>query len=291
MEQKDSKVVRFLFDNHGVRGEYVSLNDSCRQLIENHNYSEPVASLMQDLAVIAVAIASTVKIDGQIMLQIRGGKGDKALKSAIININNNLKFYGSASLVDGNIYDNDATFQDLIGENGFLHLTFLPHHGKRFEGIVELEGDTLAKAFENYFLKSEQLYTKFFLFSDKKSLHAAGIMLQIIPNIDGNNESLDHLSILSETMTFEEIFSLPYTEILRRLFVHEDVRVFEPKAVSFECICSHARCLNSIATLPLNDIKDLSKKDEGIEMTCQHCNRKYHLSQKEIKDLALKNSQ
>lgn len=291
MENKDSKVVRFLFDNHGVRGEYVSLNDSCRQLIENHDYSEPVASLMQDLAVIAVSVASTVKIDGQIMLQIRGGKGSKAVKSAIININNNLEFYGSASLVDGNIYDNDATFHDLIGENGFLHLTFLPNQGKRFEGIVELEGETLAKAFENYFLKSEQLATKFFLFSDKKNLHAAGLMLQIIPNIDGNNDSLDHLSILSETMTNEEMFSLAYDEILRRLFVHEDVRVFEPKAVSFKCICSHARCLNSIATLPLNDIKELSQKDDGIEMTCQHCKRKYHLTQKEIKDLALKNSQ
>lgn len=288
---KKSQVIRFLFDNHGVRGELAQIFDANDRLLENHNYSKPVCLLMRELAVLGVCITSTLKLDGQIMLQIHGGKGDRAVKNAILNINRDLTFYGSCQTVDNNIYDDESTFRDLIGSGGYLHLAIFPKNGQSFQGIVELEAQNLSEAFEKYFSTSDQLPTRFFIFNDTDSNASAGIMLQIIPDVEGNTDSLEHLSILSQTLSVKESIELDVNEILSRLFAHEQVRVFEPTEVDFKCICSKERCLNSLATLSHAELEDIAADENGIEMTCHHCNRSYHLDQQSLKALLLTNSQ
>ena len=51
-------------------------------------------------------------------------------------------------------------FKSLIG-NGQLAMTIEPKHGKRYQGIVSLDGDSLARCLEAYFEQSEQLLPSF----------------------------------------------------------------------------------------------------------------------------------
>lgn len=283
-------VVRFLFDNHGVRGEIVALNESATRLIENHHYAAPVKRLMQELSACASLMAATVKTNTRITVQMQGGKNAK-LKYALVNVAPDLSFYGSAVPVEGVKIEDSAAFKDLVGENGSLIISVFPEDGERYQGVVGLDKDNVAAALEDYFLSSEQLPTRFFILSDPKGNGVYGILLQIIPNIDGNRDSLEHLSVLTATMSFDEMDEVGIMEALRRLYAEETVRVFKERKVSFRCVCSRERGENTLTSLPRKELEEIAADPHGTTLTCAHCQRSYHFTKEELEALLLKVSQ
>lgn len=283
-DKQDDSVVRFLFENHGVRGEIVHMHEPVRKLLENINhYPDSVKGLMLDLAAAAVLIAATLKANGTVTVQIQGGKGSRSINFAFVNIDKNLNFYGNVSYENKDLQG--ASFSELVGDGGILVISAFPEGGSRYQGIVALDKNTLAEALETYFKDSEQLDTSILLAHDCASFHSGGIMLQIIPNIEGNHESLQHLTTLAATLSKEELFDLSLHESLRRLFWNDQIRVFDPEDVAFKCICSHERILNAINGLPRMDLEEISEDPNGINMSCNSCGKNYHVTQEEIKEL------
>lgn len=282
--QKKDEVLRFLFNNHGVRGEIMHANASINKLFENHDYPLPVKRLLMDLSTCAILITSTLKANGEIMVQVQCDQDNQYLKYALININKDLKFYGSAHVKEGANFTGNESFKDLVGHSAALIISIFPENGQKYQGIVSLSNDTLAMCLEDYFASSEQLDTKILIFQNEKTNQTAGMLLQIIPEIENNHESLHHLYTLASTLTNEEVFNLPLTEILRLLFAHEETVVFEPQAIDFKCVCSKERCKNALLQLPKADLEDLLK-DHGTTMTCQHCGKKYSFSEQELLDI------
>lgn len=287
----DDKVVRFLFKNHGVRGEIARLTKSTQDMLCHHNYPRPVRALLLELACSAVLIAATLKANGQIMVQIQGGKGDRTLRYALVNIRKDLSFYGSALLKEGVSYSDDMTFRDLVGKDGVLIMSVIPEGGNKWQGVVPLEADTISEALENYFKESEQLDSRFLIESDTEHNTASGIMLQIIPEIKDNRESLSHLSVLAATVKPEEYATLSLYEILRRLYWNDEATAYAPQSTAFKCVCSRERCEGALMSLTHKELEEIAADPKGTSMTCQHCGRTYSFTQDELKKLLLKVSQ
>ncbi len=284
-----NSIERFLFDNHGVRGEITRLKTPFEDLIHD---DEPdcLKKVMMELAVSSVLVASTLKDGSEIMVQIRGGK-DAPLKYALINIRQDLSFYGSCALKEGQAVANDASIHDLCGQDGILALSVFPQNGVKWQGIVALSNESIGATLENYFKDSQQLPTRFFITTDLKEKQSGGIMLQIIPEVEGNLDSLEHLSVLAATLSANELFTLPLNESLGRLFAHEETKVYGEKEVLFKCICSKSRCENALLQLDKGELKSMAEDANGTSMTCQHCGKTYSFTQDELKTLLLKVSQ
>lgn len=288
-EMQDS-VMRFLFDNHGVRGEIMHMRAPAAELIA-HDYPASVKKLLLELASAAVLVAATLKDGSEISLQIKGSE-NAPLKYALVNISQDLSFYGSASINQETSFpDNeDADLEQLTGKDGVLILSVFPESGTKWQGVVALDTNSISASLQKYFQESQQLPTNFFIWSDTQKQETGGILLQIIPEIEGNLESLEHLSVLTASLTKEELFNLPKTECLSRLFAHEQVRIFKEKPTKFKCVCSKERCLNALRQLDRDTLLDMV--DEGkAEMTCQHCGKHYTFSQSDLKSLLLEVSQ
>lgn len=281
--QEDS-VVRFLFEEHGVRGEILHMKEPLERLLKGRNYPKSVQSILMELACAAVLMATTLKANGTVTVQMQGGQGDKALRFAFINIDKDLNFYGSASLIEGVDYS-DASFSDLVGKDGILVISVFPEDGNRYQGIIALTKPSLSEAIEDYFKNSEQLATTMIIHHDVENYQAGGLMLQIIPNIEDNINSLEHLTVLGNSLTANELFTVSLNECLRRLFWNDKIRVFAPENTSFQCTCNKERCLNSIRGLPHEDIEEIAQDDHGITITCHNCGTMYHLTQQELKEL------
>ncbi|MDY6415533.1 MAG: Hsp33 family molecular chaperone HslO, partial [Succinivibrio dextrinosolvens] len=264
-----NSIERFLFDNHGVRGEITRLKTPFEDLIHD-DYPDCLKKIMMELAVSSVLVASTLKDGSEIMVQIRGGK-DAPLKYALINIRQDLSFYGSCALKDNSAVDNNASIHDLCGQDGILALSVFPQNGVKWQGIVALNNESIGATLEDYFKNSQQLPTRFFISTDLQERQSGGIMLQIIPEVEGNIESLEHLSVLSATLSAKELFTLPLDESLGRLFAHEETKVFGEKEVMFKCICSKSRCENALMQLDPAELKNMAEDPKGTSMTCQHC--------------------
>lgn len=284
-EKQDNSVVRFLFEEHGVRGEIMHMHEPVKKLLENINhYPDCIKSLMLELASAAVLIAATLKADGTVTVQIQCGKGPKAMNFAFINIDKNLNFYGNVSWDKRDDFDT-ATFRELVGEGGILVISAFPEGGNRYQGIVSLDKDSISQALESYFKDSEQLPTTIRLYNDIGACKTGGILLQIIPEIENNLESLDHLNTLCATLSADELFDLSLNESLRRLYWNDKIRVFDPESVAFKCICSHERIINAISGLPFDDLAEIAADPDGIDMTCNSCGRVYHVVQEEVQEI------
>lgn len=284
-----NSIERFLFDNHGVRGEITRLKTPFEDLIHD-DYPDCLKKIMMELAVSSVLVASTLKDGSEIMVQIRGGK-DAPLKYALINIRQDLSFYGSCALKDNSAVDNNASIHDLCGQDGILALSVFPQNGVKWQGIVALNNESIGATLEDYFKNSQQLPTRFFISTDLQERQSGGIMLQIIPEVEGNIESLEHLSVLSATLSAKELFTLPLDESLGRLFAHEETKVFGEKEVLFKCICSKSRCENALMQLDPAELKNMAEDPKGTSMTCQHCGKTYTFTQEELASLYRKISQ
>ncbi|MBZ4677791.1 MAG: Hsp33 family molecular chaperone [Shewanella sp.] len=259
---------RYLFDNADVRGELAQLGDSYRQIISTHDYPERLKVLLGELLAATSLLTATLKFEGDISVQLQGQGGPVSL--AVINGNNRQELRGVARW-QGEIAT-DATLDQLFGQ-GYMVITLTPTEGERYQGVVALDKPSIAECLESYFAQSEQLPTGIWLFANGE--HAAGMLLQVLPSELSENTEFEHLTQLTATIKAEELFSLPATEVLHRLYHQEQVRLFDPVSVSFKCTCSRERRAAAIRTLAKEEIDAIIQEKGLVEMGCEYCNSHY----------------
>ncbi len=283
MAQHD-QLHRYLFENHAVRGELVTVSDTWQQMLQNHDYPLPVKNVLGELLVATSLLTATLKFDGDITVQLQG---DGPLTLAVINGNNKQQMRGVAR-VQGEVAD-DADLKTLVG-NGYLVITISPEDGERYQGVVGLEGDTLAACLEDYFMRSEQLPTRLFIRTgdvDGKAA-AGGMLLQVLPAQNAQEEDFNHLATLTETITAEELLNLPANDVLWRLYHEEEVTLYDPQDVEFKCTCSRQRCAEALKTLPEEEVNGIIEEDGEIDMHCDYCGSHYVFTAMDI--TALRNN-
>ncbi|WP_455818380.1 Hsp33 family molecular chaperone HslO [Pseudomonas cerasi] len=270
MSQQD-QMHRYLFENHAVRGELVTASQTWQEIIEGHDYPQPVQQVLGELLVATSLLTATLKFDGDITVQLQG---DGPLNMAVIN-GNNLQEMRGVARVQGEIADG-SSLKEMVG-NGYLVITISPKEGERYQGVVGLEGDTLAACLEDYFMRSEQLPTRLFIRTGtiESQPGAAGILLQVLPAQDASLDEFNHLATLTETIKTEELLGLPANDVLWRLYHQEEVTLFEAQKVSFKCTCSRERCGDVLRTLPDEEVDQILQEDGNIDMHCEYCGSHY----------------
>ncbi len=281
MPTNKDQLQRFLFEQTDVRGELVHLDQSYQDTLIAHNYPEVVANLLGEFLAAAALFSATLKFEGNISLQARS-QGEIPLIMAEASSNHTLR--AIAKEADKASSDD---FHKLLTD-GQLILTVEPKQGKRYQGIVSLNGDNLAQCLEAYFQQSEQLSTRFWLNADGKN--AVGMMLQELPatgNADPSQRvaNWEHLTHLASTLTSEELIELSFNDLLYRLYNQEQVRVFEPTAMSFQCHCSRTRTLKALTTLGEQELLDIIAEQGLIETNCEFCHQHYSFGKNDITQL------
>ncbi|MEQ9948552.1 Hsp33 family molecular chaperone HslO [Pectobacterium aroidearum] len=273
------QLYRYLFENYAVRGELVTVNETYQRILTNHDYPPAVQTLLGEMLVATSLLTATLKFSGDITVQLQG---DGPLKLAVINGNHQQQMRGVARL-QGDIAP-ESSLKEMVG-NGYLVITITPTEGERYQGVVGLEGETVAECLESYFQQSEQLPTRLFIRTGQHEgkQAAAGMLLQVLPAQDADRNDFDHLAQLTTTVKAEELFSLPATEVLYRLYHQEEVTVYEPQDVEFRCHCSRDRCADALMTLSDQEVNEMIEQDGEIDMHCDYCGTHYLFNSLDIR--------
>lgn len=273
---------RYLFDDLSVRGELVQLDETYQRIISSKEYPAAIEKLLGELLVATTLLTATLKFEGSITIQLQG-EGPVSL--AVINGDNNQQVRGVARW-EGDIPTN-ANVCELMGKNGYLVITIEPEQGERYQGIVGLESDNLSEIIESYFERSEQLKTRIWIRTgelDGKA-HAAGMLLQVMPDGTGTPEDFDHLEKLTDTIKDEELFTLQAQELLYRLYNQEVVQLFTPQPVEFNCGCSRERSGAAIITLPQPEVDNILQEQGHISLHCDYCGTTYKFDRNQVDEL------
>jgi molecular chaperone Hsp33 len=272
---------RFLFPDTDIRGELVRLDESLAAILGTHDYPLAVQGLVGEAVAAVALLAGTLKFNGRLSLQAQG-RGPVSLLLAECTHDGQLR---ALARHDGEL-DTAANIGALIGD-GTMVITITPDQGRQYQGIVPLEGDTLAQCLEGYFQQSEQLPTRLWLASGNG--RAAGLMLQRLPDQvasrDDNRIQWEHLEALAGTLKMEELLDLPAETVLRRLFHETPPRLPEPQPLRFGCTCSRERTENALLSLGAGELKTLLDEDGEATLTCDFCLSQQHFDAVDLAEL------
>jgi molecular chaperone Hsp33 len=264
---------RFLFEQSPVRGELVHLDDAWRAVLERHDYPPALRAVMGELMAAAVLLAATLKLKGALILQIQG-MGPVTLLvvecDGDLNVRATAKWQGELDGLD---------FAQMVGDGNFV-ITLDPRDGgQTYQGIVELDGDSVAEVLQNYMLRSDQLETRLWLAADAQS--AAGLLLQKMPGEGGqsfaeqDDDMWPRVTILTDTLKPDEILGLPAEQLIHRLYSEEDVRLFDAQPVAFKCTCTRAKVGRMLTMLGWDEVQSVLSEQGEAEVTCEFCNQQY----------------
>jgi molecular chaperone Hsp33 len=269
---------RFLFERYPVRGYIVHLDSSWRAIQEPTAYPPAVRQLLGEAMVSATLLAATLKFEGMLTLQLQA-PGPVHLLVAQCTDRHAIR--GVARYHDLPLDLGAPEVLKRLSGDGRLSVSVESGaQSARYQGIVPLTGDGLAHSLEAYFENSEQLPTRIWLAAGTE--RAAGFLLQRVPEHERSSASAEEIDELwnrvghlAGTLTDTELLGLPESELLHRLFPEDDVRLFSPAPVFFQCRCSRDRVAGILRSLGESEIQSILAERGTVEVRCEFCNRAY----------------
>jgi molecular chaperone Hsp33 len=285
---------KFLFDagtsnRSPVRGEIVSLAATWRQIKERHPYPEPVLRVLGELVAASTLLSANLKFNGALVMQIHG---DGPVRLLVVECNADLTVRATVKLSTDAPIAEAAGFTELVnpGGQGRFAITLDPRDRsqgqKPYQGIVPLEGGSVAAALEGYMRRSEQLQTQLWLAADDE--HANGLLLQKLPleggssgapfDIDAESraeEVWERAVTFANTLDRAELLEVDPPTLMRRLFWEETLAVYDPAPCAFRCSCTRERVAAMLVSLGEAEVDDMLAEMGGVHVDCEFCNKSY----------------
>jgi len=264
---------RFIFEHAPIRGEFVQLAATWQAVTDRHDYPAPLRQLLGELMAAGALLAATLKFEGALILQLHG---DGPVKLIVVECSADHAMRATAKW-DGVLPDcggESTTLRTLLG-NGRFAINLVPESGRQsYQGVVDLNADSIAAALEHYMATSEQIETRLWLACDES--RAAGLLIQKLPERESADaDAWTRAGHLAGTVRDAELLALAPPELLLRLFHEEDLRVFDPKPVFFRCSCSPERVTGMLRMLGADEVRSVVAERGQVEVRCEFCNRQY----------------
>lgn len=260
------RVRRFLLEEHPIRGQFVQLESSWAALREHASYPAPVRDLLGEATAAAVLLASTLKFDGSLTLQMQG---DGAVRLLVAQCTHDFHIRSVAHFDAARVAPD---FGSLAG-GGLVTVTVESvERGAPYQGIVPLSGASLAECIDGYFASSEQLPTRVRLASD--AARAGGILVQQLPGIEAD-AAWERLRGQVAGLGAQDILYAAPDSLVQRTASIDDVRLFAGSSVTFRCRCSRERVLGVLRSLGEAEVQSVLQEQGKVTVTCDFCHRPY----------------
>ena len=285
----DDLVAAFQIESQPARGRIVRLGAVIDEILTRHAYPEPVAELLGEACALAALVGASLKFEGRLIVQ---AQGDGPVKYVVADYDTSGGLRGYCRFDAGRVAGASKGFvrpgaRSLLGEGLFIMTIDAEGAKDRYQGVVKIEGETLALCAEQYFAQSEQTPTRVRLAVGRlddgagERWRAGGLIIQ---NIVGDEdarleqaEDWERAEALFSTVGEDELLDprvAPET-LLYRLFHEDGVRLFPAKPLSAMCRCSEERVVGMLKTFPVTDITDMTEGDGRIHVTCEYCSKVY----------------
>lgn len=283
--EPDRTLAFAIIDRH-ARGRFVRLGPTLDAILAAHAYPPAIEKLLAEALALTALLGSTLKDEaGQMTLQAQAQGGVVDLLVCDYR-GGELRGYVRFDADRHAQMPADPSLFALFG-TGYLAITFdQAVTGERYQGIVPLEGGSLAEAAESYFAQSEQIPSLVRIahrHRDGGGCVVGGMLLQHLPDGEDGRDRLhtrldhpewEHVRVLGETIRFEELTdaALPLETLAWRLFHKEDdVRVLGGAAIRKGCRCNTAHIIDVLARFPEGERADMADEQGVIRVDCAFC--------------------
>jgi molecular chaperone Hsp33 len=293
------RVLAFGLPKRDARGRAVRLGPVLDETLSAHDYPTAIRHLLAEALVLTALIGSLLKDDdGQLTIQAQA----QVQGEAGVGIVDLLVCDYRAGEVRGYVRHDPArlaaletfpSLRALFGAGAYLALTFdLATTGQRYQGIVPLDGESLAEACQSYFARSEQIPTliRTGVRWDGQHCIAGGLLMQHLAEGEEGRERLhvrmdhpewEHVAVLAGSTRQEELVdpALSLEALIWRLFHEEDeVRVERLAPLSRGCRCTAEHYASVLSRFPESERDEMRGPDGLISVDCAFCSRVFKIS-------------
>jgi molecular chaperone Hsp33 len=282
----DGELRRFILERHPVRGFWVRLDGAWRELRSHQRYPPAVESLLGEAVAASLLLAASLKFQGTLTLQLAG---DGLVNLLVAQCTHDFVIRAVARFDDG--IDAPVAFRQLTGDGRMTVTVEAEERASRYQGIVALQGATLAECLENYFATSEQLPTRIALAAD--SVSAAGLLLQKLPAAGNQGEALAAVSQEVWEDLQPRLAALDASllrlgsaeQVLQSVCGEHDCRLFQGAPVQFACRCSEGRVAGLLRSLGSAEMRSILAEQGAVTVTCEFCGRPYRFDAIDVERL------
>ena len=286
----------FYLPGRPVRGRLVRLGPLADALLTRHDNHPAVTKLAGEALALAAALAAALKFQGSFSLQAKGD-GPVSMLLADCTQAGALRGYARADQARLDTVlaeDGGGTAAALLGMG---YLAFTVDQGpdrERHQGIVAIEGESLADMALHYFQTSEQLQCALRLACARTEAgwRASALILERVaaeggidmPETPDANEAWRAATILAATVTETELLddTIPTEHLIWRLFSAEGVAADRPRALAYGCRCSRSRLAGILEGFGADDLDHMAVSGD-IVMTCEFCNLDFRFGRDEVR--------
>ncbi|MBL4767340.1 MAG: Hsp33 family molecular chaperone HslO, partial [Rhodobacteraceae bacterium] len=145
-------ILPFQVNQLGCRGRVVRLSETVTDILDRHDYPQPVARLLAEALALTALLGGALKFEGKLSLQTRS---DGPVDMLVVDYTSAGTLRAYAHFDADAITDHDALAKNatasLLGEG---HLALTIDQGKfteRYQGVVPLSNTSLSEAAHTYF--------------------------------------------------------------------------------------------------------------------------------------------
>lgn len=285
------RLLHFTLPHRDARGRTVRLGPVLDTILSAHSYPAPIRQMLAEALVVTALLGSLLKDeDSQLTLQAQTQDGVVDLLVCDYR-NGELRGYVRHDRARLDELGPTPSLYALFGE-GFLAITFdLAATRQRYQGVVPLEGNSLAEACESYFFQSEQVPTliRVAVLSSTSGCVAGGLLLQHLPEGEEGRERLhaqldhpewEHVAILGGSVKPDELTdpALDLETVIWRLFHEErEIRVEQGSALERGCRCTVAHYRDVLSRFDPEARAEMRNDAGKILVDCAFCSREFDI--------------
>ena len=271
---------RFIFDDMPVRGLHVRLENVWKHIVGEKHYPAAIRRALGELLAAGALLSGNLKTDGTLIVQVQG---QGRLKMLVVEATSDQTVRATARWDETAEINDDESLTDLLGSNSVFVLTLQPKDAEPWQGVVPLEGGSIAQMLINYTKRSEQLDTQIILASSDDA--CGGLLVQRLPETEPDAASWEHVGTLVQTLTPEELSELDAQHVLYRLFHETPPRVFDPESIEFACTCSRGKVSDMLLMLGGEEVGGVVAEQGSIQIDCDFCHAKYVFDETDVNAL------
>lgn len=312
----DDSVLPFAVETLDTRGRAVQMGPALDTIISRHDYPAPVARLLGEMVVLTVLLGTSLKFDGQFIVQTQTD-GPVSLLVVDFRTPGDIRAHArfDEEALNAAIAGGQGDPEQLLGSGTLAMTVDQGRYMQRYQGMVPLEGKSLEDVAHGYFIQSEQIPTRVRLGvaelvdqdSDgvmRSQWRAGGALIQFLPESEDRvkyqdfpggdgQETQDQFKQDNAWVEAQSLFAtirddeltdpdIRVERLLYNLFHEQELRIFEPQAIYDKCSCTGEKIWTVLKAMSDEELTEVAE-DGRISVKCEFCSTDYTVTREELK--------
>ena len=283
-------IVRASAANGNIRAFCATTRELTEYARQCHDTSPVVTAALGRLLTAGAIMGSMQKGEDDILtIQLRG---DGPMRGMTVTADSKANVKGYPVVNDVMLPANSKGKLDVSGAIGAGVLTVIKDMGLKdpYSGQVELVSGEIAEDLAYYFAVSEQVPSAVSLgvLMEKNNTvrQAGGLIIQALPGADEDGITLleDRLGSLPSMTSMLDDGMLP-EQILEHILGDQDLQISDRTDTRFYCNCDRKRVEKVVVSLGRDELTDIIKEGEPLELKCRFCNKAYDFTPEELRTI------